>query len=865
MRTPRWAQLAVVPLIGGAGLVGPAAPAVAAAQPAAAQAAAPGSELYVNKKTCVPGGNGSADSPFCTIAAALAVVEPGQTVLVQPGSYPEKVTLTRSGTESAPITLRAVNNALGLVRVGSTVTGTIVTLAGVHDVVVEGFTVLGRSDAVPVLVDGSARVTVDGIATNTNGKPAVRVTGASTDVTVSRGWFPGTGTGGVAIEAGVTGAVVTASTFRNSGIAVTDAPGTVVTGNTVVTDCTSGIEVAGVSPGVALRNNVVRTGAGPVPQPTACADPARATAISVSAASTPQTVADHNLIDPAAGGALYHWGGTDHTGLDSFRAASGQGAHDIAAPALLAEQRGSERGWFPLTADSPAVDSADGTATGATRTDLLDNAHADAPTVANTGTGGSYQDRGAVELQGKVSVTGDEIRRKVGGNPLDVVVPLAATPAWATDGPVGKVARRFGDERFARVGPITPTERRFRRAGAACVLHHVRLDNFRVPSDFVPQTPVCTVVGANYTAVTPTRLLDTRAAIGIGSTVPVGPNSEIVLPIMSVNGIPAADVTAVVLNMTVTQPTAGGFLTVYPDGTPPPTVSNLNFVAGETVPNLVTVPMSNGNLRIRNGSSGTVHVVADLQGFYSGVGHGFKPMSPVRVLDSRANGGAPFAANGYRVLDLSGRVPAGATAAVLNVTVTKPTAYGVLKVYPYNQAVPATSNLNFVPGQTIPNLVTVPVVNRKLVIQNVSSGTTHVLADLAGWYGAGATDVFVPYGPRRVLDTRSGGGAPQAPFTSLAFPVPYLDPSGDGSTPEPTAIVANLTVTAPTAAGVLSAEPDGDNQQATSNVNFVAGETASNHAIVRVGSYGRVVLFNNSPGSTHFVVDQAGHFIAGTS
>ncbi|WP_410814713.1 NosD domain-containing protein [Micromonospora sp. 067-2] len=867
----RAAQLAVVPLLAGVGLVGPAASAVAAPAPGAVKAATAGTELYVSRRDCKPAGDGSEAAPYCTIGAALAVVQPGQTVLVQSGDYSEKVTVTRSGTQSAPIKVRAVNTSRGIVRIGHyTLSGTPLTISGVHDVVVEGFTLAGRGDAVPVLVSGAQRITLDGIAANgVGGLPAVRVTGSSSDVVVSRGWFTGSGAGatGVAVEAGVSGATVTASTFSKSRVAVTDAPGARITGNTVVTDCATGIVVAGTSTGASIRNNILRTGAGPVPEPVACAEPTTAPAISVSAAASGDAEADHNLVDSASGSAVYRWGDTDHADLASFRAATGQGGHDILAPARLGEKRGTERGWFPLTAASPAVDSADATAPGTTRTDLLDNAHADSPDVPNTGTGNGYHDRGAVELQGGRTVSGSGVQSKPGGSSLDYTDPLTVTHAWPIDGPVGKVARRFSNDRYYRVGPIEPAVGQLLRAGAACVDNDVRFDNFRVvpPSVPVQLSGDCAVLGAMFTPVAPTRLLDTRAAVGIGTTVPVAANSEIVLPIMSINGVAASNITAVVLNVTVTQPTTPGFLTVYPDGTTAPQSSSVNFVAGETVPNLVTVPMSNGNLRIRNSAGGTVHVVADLQGFYSGFGDGFKPLPPTRVLDSRANGDTPIPANSYRVLDLSGRVPSGAKAVVLNVTVTQPTATGVLTAYPAGSSVPTASNLNFVAGQTIPNLVTVPVVNGRLVLQNLSSGTTHVLADLAGWYGTGATDGFVPYGPQRVLDTRSGfRGSKLAPFSSIDLLVPYLDPNGNDDTPKPTALVANLTVTAPTAGGVLTGHPRGEVPPAASNVNFLAGETASNAAVVRVGANGYVTLFNNSGGSTDVLVDQAGHFIATT-
>ncbi len=89
---------------------------------------------------------------------------------------------------------------------------------------------------------------------------------------------------------------------------------------------------------------------------------------------------------------------------------------------------------------------------------------------------------------------------------------------------------------------------------------------------------------------------------------------------MQVTGLGTVPATAstAVLNVTVTNPTDAGFLTVFPEGeTPMPTVSNLNFSSGETVANLVTVPLSaTGGVTIYN-SAGSTDVVADVEGYYT--------------------------------------------------------------------------------------------------------------------------------------------------------------------------------------------------------------------------------------------------------
>jgi len=79
-------------------------------------------------------------------------------------------------------------------------------------------------------------------------------------------------------------------------------------------------------------------------------------------------------------------------------------------------------------------------------------------------------------------------------------------------------------------------------------------------------------------------------------------------------GVPAAASTAV-LNVTVTEPTAAGYVTVYPCGIEPPLASNLNFVGGQTIPNAVLTKIgSNGDVCIYN--SQATHLVADVTGYF---------------------------------------------------------------------------------------------------------------------------------------------------------------------------------------------------------------------------------------------------------
>ncbi len=98
---------------------------------------------------------------------------------------------------------------------------------------------------------------------------------------------------------------------------------------------------------------------------------------------------------------------------------------------------------------------------------------------------------------------------------------------------------------------------------------------------------------------------------------------------------------------------------------------------------------------------------------------------------------------------------------VLNVTVTNATAPGFITASPSGVAWPGSSNLNFVAGQTVPNLVISRLgANGKISLYSSAAGTVDLVADLVGWYGgSGATKLFTPLpAPSRFLDSRSDVG-----------------------------------------------------------------------------------------------------------
>jgi hypothetical protein len=382
-----------------------------------------------------------------------------------------------------------------------------------------------------------------------------------------------------------------------------------------------------------------------------------------------------------------------------------------------------------------------------------------------------------------------------------------------------------------------------------------------------------------YTSMTPARFLDTRAD---GATVDgqyratgvIGQGGSQDVQITGRNGVPATGVSAVVLNATVTEPTQPSFLTVWPTAFPRPTVSNLNYVPGETVPNLVTVALGVGGKVSVYNNTGSTHAVFDVVGYYSSVpgpdGTRVHMITPARIMDTRgfptidgqSQGGGSVGPNATRDLDVTGRggVPASnVTAVVVNITVTEPTMPGYVTAFPGDVAKPNASNLNFVPGETVPNLAIVRVPASGIVKFYNLFGNTHLVVDVVGYFDDDeSTDAgrVIPLFPGRLFDTRAFGPLP--PNQALSLNMGTFDAGITNS--QASGYVLNTTVTEPSAFGYLTVYPGDVVRPLASNLNFVAGQTVPNLVMTKVGcpTYPRIDFYNSPFGSTHLLADAFG-------
>lgn len=374
------------------------------------------------------------------------------------------------------------------------------------------------------------------------------------------------------------------------------------------------------------------------------------------------------------------------------------------------------------------------------------------------------------------------------------------------------------------------------------------------------------------------RVLDTRTGTGgIRNPIPAGQTVSMTIPQQL--GIPASQVSAVVMNVTVVNPPTAGYVSIFPTGSGTPAVSSVNFNAGENTPNLVNVQLrADGSVSALNGAAGAVDLLFDVVGWYGTAsapanGSEYVSITPVRAKDSRTD---PFYAS------LGGLAPGGTYTLrttdaavyetyVMNVTITAPQGSGFVTIGPGDTPAPTaanpptTSNLNVYPGRDVANSVVVrrgTDTDQTIRIYNGTSGYLHFIMDIVGAFYIGPSDangLFTPVTPYRTYDTRQ----PTTSGIIAAGPAGTRRLNMNSLPPEATAVVVNVTVADSTNDGWVSVYP-GDVFPGTSTVNFQAHRAKANLALVKIttdGSGNRIMSIRvGESGFAHVIIDIFGYY-----
>jgi hypothetical protein len=378
---------------------------------------------------------------------------------------------------------------------------------------------------------------------------------------------------------------------------------------------------------------------------------------------------------------------------------------------------------------------------------------------------------------------------------------------------------------------------------------------------------------AAFTALAaPVRLLDTRATTATPNA-PIGPHPPFTIIDLPVG---VAGATAVALSIVSTDTAVPGYVQAYPTMMAAVASSSTLNVAtvGQVQPNFAIVPVGAGNsvsLYLFAGGN----VVVDLLGSFTPAASGaatagrFVAVDPVRVLDTRPESGGPVPPGWVAHQPAPGEtvrvtgIPAGASAAVVNVAADQAVGPGFLRTQATGATGLTTSNGNFVAGLASGTMSIVPV-GADGTISVFTSNATHLVVDLMGYITGGSAPsardgLFVPLTPRRAFDTREAN----APIlASLATrPVPVVGSSAPVP-PGATAVSFNVTSDAAVGPGYATIFPADRNVPLISNLNYPAADPRANAGMVRLSAGGGLNVLANQ--TTHVIIDVNGYFTGPT-
>ncbi len=346
---------------------------------------------------------------------------------------------------------------------------------------------------------------------------------------------------------------------------------------------------------------------------------------------------------------------------------------------------------------------------------------------------------------------------------------------------------------------------------------------------------------SGLTAINPRRVLDTRSDAG-------KPAAGSVQRLSFPAGLLPADVEAVAINVTVTDPDSFGFVTVHPCASDQPGSSVLNYSPGETVANLAIVPQVAG-AELCLYTLGSAHLVVDVTGYFSPGGDGVVSTTPIRVVDTRTT--TRVAAGTSVAIDVTGPglAPDDATAVALHVAATGAGGNGFLTIHTCDEAVPLASMLNYSAGRTVGNS-TLSKVGADGTVCVFSLVDTDVVVDLVGWATPSELATFRPLVPGRVLDTRSGSQRTTAGETVRID----LSTIESGS-----AVALNVAVVDAEQDGFVTVYECSTPRPLAASVNHHAGQTKGTQVTVGLGTEREVCVYTSS--ATDLVIDISGVFV----
>lgn len=272
-------------------------------------------------------------------------------------------------------------------------------------------------------------------------------------------------------------------------------------------------------------------------------------------------------------------------------------------------------------------------------------------------------------------------------------------------------------------------------------------------------------------------------------------------------------------------------------------------------------------------------------------------ITPERILDTRqtatntysgyVENNTPLAANNALTLPIVGdkvtpstsgaptTIPASATAVAIDVTATSETSAGNITTYADGTQRPITSSTNYSPSTDITGYQVVPLgQDGKIDLFNGSTGSTHVIVDITGYFTTNSTltgdQTYHPLASAyHAVDT----GLSLA-NTNLTGTTPYVVPAGkvftmnvtgvDAIPSNATGVAVNFTTSHETGGGFLEVYPTGTSPSADTALTYQTNFLTSMSADVPLGTGGTITVANEGS-ATRVMGDISGYYTNDTS